>query len=160
MAETYATLKTNRGDIVIHLFPNHAPKTVANFVGLAEGTQEYVDPKSGVVYSPSGPANVDCPGIANLTGFDDDSAVVYCIDGTVYQSSDGKTWDRSGSSDEAATSVFFDSVDDGYAVWPDGNCKSRVFRTTNGGSSWSKRGCVYAETLIPGIGGSDGRRYP
>ncbi|MGN6575340.1 MAG: peptidylprolyl isomerase [Nocardioides sp.] len=47
MAETYATLKTNRGDIVIHLFPNHAPKTVQNFVGLAEGTQEYADPQSG-----------------------------------------------------------------------------------------------------------------
>jgi len=45
--ETYATLKTNRGDIVVHLFPNHAPKTVQNFVGLAEGTQEYTDPKSG-----------------------------------------------------------------------------------------------------------------
>ena len=41
MSETYATLKTNRGDIVIHLFPNHAPKTVDNFVGLAEGTQDY-----------------------------------------------------------------------------------------------------------------------
>ncbi len=46
MAETYATLKTNHGDIVIHLFPNHAPKTVANFVGLATGTKEYVDAKS------------------------------------------------------------------------------------------------------------------
>jgi peptidyl-prolyl cis-trans isomerase A (cyclophilin A) len=45
--ETYATLKTNRGDIVIHLFPNHAPKTVENFVGLAEGSKEYVDPQSG-----------------------------------------------------------------------------------------------------------------
>jgi peptidyl-prolyl cis-trans isomerase A (cyclophilin A) len=46
-AETYATLKTNHGDIVVHLFANHAPKTVENFVGLAEGTQEYVDPQSG-----------------------------------------------------------------------------------------------------------------
>ena len=47
MTETYATLKTNHGDIVVHLFPNHAPKSVENFVGLAEGTQEYVDPESG-----------------------------------------------------------------------------------------------------------------
>ncbi|MGH3333094.1 MAG: peptidylprolyl isomerase [Nocardioidaceae bacterium] len=45
--ELYATLKTNRGDIVVHLFPNHAPKTVENFVGLAEGTKEYTDPKTG-----------------------------------------------------------------------------------------------------------------
>ena len=42
-----ATLKTNQGDIVVDLFPNHAPKTVENFVGLAEGTKEYADPKSG-----------------------------------------------------------------------------------------------------------------
>ena len=34
-----ATLHTNRGDIVVDLFPNHAPKTVANFVGLAEGDE-------------------------------------------------------------------------------------------------------------------------
>jgi peptidyl-prolyl cis-trans isomerase A (cyclophilin A) len=37
-----ATLHTNRGDIRVQLFPNHAPKTVRNFVGLAEGTQENV----------------------------------------------------------------------------------------------------------------------
>jgi peptidyl-prolyl cis-trans isomerase A (cyclophilin A) len=36
-----ATLHTNRGDIKIALFGNHAPKTVANFVGLADGTKEY-----------------------------------------------------------------------------------------------------------------------
>ena len=38
-----ATLKTNRGDIVINLFPNHAPATVENFTGLAEGTKDYND---------------------------------------------------------------------------------------------------------------------
>ena len=47
MSETYATLKTNRGDIVIHLFPNQAPKTVQNFVGLAEGTQDYQVAETG-----------------------------------------------------------------------------------------------------------------
>ncbi|AJE31883.1 peptidyl-prolyl isomerase [Corynebacterium humireducens NBRC 106098 = DSM 45392] len=36
-----ATLHTNRGDIVIELFGNHAPATVANFVGLADGSKEY-----------------------------------------------------------------------------------------------------------------------
>ena len=42
-----ATLHTNHGDIVIELFPDHAPKTVANFVELATGKREWVDPRSG-----------------------------------------------------------------------------------------------------------------
>ena len=37
------TLKTNHGDINVTLFPDHAPKTVKNFVGLAKGEQEYRD---------------------------------------------------------------------------------------------------------------------
>lgn len=41
---TTATLHTNQGDIVIELFDNHTPKTVRNFVELAEGTRDYVDP--------------------------------------------------------------------------------------------------------------------
>ena len=45
--ELYATLKTNKGDIEVKLFPNHAPKTVANFTGLADGTREWTDPRSG-----------------------------------------------------------------------------------------------------------------
>ncbi|MEO3751669.1 peptidylprolyl isomerase [Streptomyces sp. B6B3] len=49
MAEQlYATLKTNRGDIEVRLFPNHAPKTVKNFVELAEGSREWVNPETGV----------------------------------------------------------------------------------------------------------------
>ncbi len=43
----FATLRTNAGPIRIELFPNHAPKTVANFVGLAEGTAQYTDPRTG-----------------------------------------------------------------------------------------------------------------
>ncbi|MDP9433419.1 MAG: peptidylprolyl isomerase [Actinomycetota bacterium] len=48
MAEQlYATLSTSSGDIEVQLFPNHAPKTVANFVELAEGTREWTDPRTG-----------------------------------------------------------------------------------------------------------------
>jgi peptidyl-prolyl cis-trans isomerase A (cyclophilin A) len=43
----YATFKTTMGDVVILLFDDKAPKTVANFVGLASGTREWVDPKTG-----------------------------------------------------------------------------------------------------------------
>ena len=45
--ELYATLKTNHGDIVVQLFPNHAPKTVSNFIELAEGAKEWTDPETG-----------------------------------------------------------------------------------------------------------------
>ncbi|EFV14873.1 peptidylprolyl isomerase [Segniliparus rugosus] len=43
IATQTATLHTNRGDIVVELFGNHAPKTVANFVGLASGEKEYTE---------------------------------------------------------------------------------------------------------------------
>ena len=48
MAEDlFATLSTSAGDIRVQLFPNHAPKTVANFVELAEGGREWTDPRTG-----------------------------------------------------------------------------------------------------------------
>ena len=31
----------------MELYPNHAPKTVANFVDLAEGSREWTDPRTG-----------------------------------------------------------------------------------------------------------------
>ncbi|HKR50931.1 MAG TPA: peptidylprolyl isomerase [Pseudonocardiaceae bacterium] len=39
--ETQIILHTTKGDIRITLFPLHAPKTVSNFVGLAEGSKDY-----------------------------------------------------------------------------------------------------------------------
>ncbi len=37
------TLQTSKGDINVTLFPDHAPKTVKNFTGLATGEQDYKD---------------------------------------------------------------------------------------------------------------------
>ena len=45
--DLFATLHTSHGAIRVQLFPNHAPKTVQNFVGLADGTGEWTDPRTG-----------------------------------------------------------------------------------------------------------------
>ncbi|QNH95322.1 peptidylprolyl isomerase [Corynebacterium anserum] len=41
-----AIFHTNYGDISVDLFGNHAPETVANFIGLAQGTKEYSQPNA------------------------------------------------------------------------------------------------------------------
>ena len=43
----YAVIDTTLGEITCELFPDKAPVTVQNFVGLANGTKEFVDPKTG-----------------------------------------------------------------------------------------------------------------
>ena len=44
---TYAKFETTEGNFTIELFEQEAPKTVANFVNLAEGTKEWTDPRTG-----------------------------------------------------------------------------------------------------------------
>ena len=41
-----AKLRTNQGTVQVRLFPDQAPKTVQNFVELAEGSREWTDPKT------------------------------------------------------------------------------------------------------------------
>ena len=43
----HAHFTTSEGAFTIRLFEQEAPNTVANFVGLAEGTKEFTDPKTG-----------------------------------------------------------------------------------------------------------------
>ena len=43
-AGTYATFNTSEGTIVCRLFEKEAPKTVANFIDLAEGNKEWTHP--------------------------------------------------------------------------------------------------------------------
>jgi peptidyl-prolyl cis-trans isomerase A (cyclophilin A) len=43
---TYAKFKTSEGTVVCELFEKDAPETVANFIGLAEGTKDWTDPKT------------------------------------------------------------------------------------------------------------------
>ncbi len=42
-----ATLQTSQGTVIVRLFPDHAPKTVRNFVELAEGGRQWTDPRTG-----------------------------------------------------------------------------------------------------------------
>ena len=46
-AGTYAIFETSMGNIVIKLLEKEAPKTVANFIALAEGTKEFTDSATG-----------------------------------------------------------------------------------------------------------------
>ncbi|MCA1559847.1 MAG: peptidylprolyl isomerase [Acidobacteria bacterium] len=43
----YAHFDTTEGSFTVRLFDKEAPKTVENFVGLAEGTKEWKDPATG-----------------------------------------------------------------------------------------------------------------
>ncbi len=47
----HAKLATSEGTIRVELWPNRAPRTVANFVGLAEGTVDWTDPATGELQS-------------------------------------------------------------------------------------------------------------
>jgi peptidyl-prolyl cis-trans isomerase A (cyclophilin A) len=42
-----AIVITNRGSFIVQLMPEHAPKTVENFLGLATGSREWTDPRDG-----------------------------------------------------------------------------------------------------------------
>ena len=46
MPGVYAQFVTSEGNFTVRLFDQEVPKTVENFVGLAEGTKQWTDPKT------------------------------------------------------------------------------------------------------------------
>lgn len=46
MPGVYAQFVTSEGNFTVRLFDQEAPKTVENFVGLAEGTKQWTDPRT------------------------------------------------------------------------------------------------------------------
>jgi peptidyl-prolyl cis-trans isomerase A (cyclophilin A) len=46
LAGVYAQFVTSEGTFTVRLFDQEAPKTVENFVGLAEGTKQWTDPRT------------------------------------------------------------------------------------------------------------------
>ena len=51
MPGVYAQFVTSEGNFTVRLFDQDAPKTVENFVGLAEGTKEWTDPRTSTKVS-------------------------------------------------------------------------------------------------------------
>jgi cyclophilin family peptidyl-prolyl cis-trans isomerase len=49
---TYAHFETSMGNFTVRLWPDKAPQTVANFVGLAEGTVDTITGRQGVKSKP------------------------------------------------------------------------------------------------------------
>ncbi len=46
MPGVYAQFVTSEGNFTVRLYDQEAPKTVENFIGLAEGTKEWTDPRT------------------------------------------------------------------------------------------------------------------
>lgn len=114
----------------------------------------YVDPKTGLVMSPTGPAPVECDAISTLRGFDADHAVATCQDRSVHVMTDGTTWEKAPDLMKGAGPVFFTDPKHGYVIVDTADCHSQAYVTDDAGDTWTKAGCVFTDLSMPALGGS------
>lgn len=134
-----ATLHTTLGDIKISLFGNHAPRTVRNFVGLADGSAPYSTPNaSGTA---SGP-------------FYDGAVFHRVIDGFMIQTGDPTGTGRGGPGYEFKDEFHPDLRFDrpyllGMANAGPGTNGSQFFITVSAQTHLNRRHTIFGEVIDP-----------
>lgn len=134
--------------------------TDAGTTWTQEGTpvkEWFVDPKTGGVVSPSGPADAGCDAVGTLAPVTKRVAKVFCTDGAIRATTNGGArWADAGRLTDVSAAVFTGTLT-GYAAVAEPDCKSRIYATASGGVSWLPQGCVADAFVIPAMSGSNKR---
>lgn len=110
----------------------------------------YLSPDSDAdqVLGPSLVSEVGCVP-RTLTAPDDEHAAVACVDGTVRFTGDaGDHWRKVAGLDGVGALTFATAAD-GYALVTASDCESAVERTSDGGATWTRVGCL--DSVLPSV---------
>lgn len=117
----------------------------------------YKDPKTEGVIAPTGPVDPGCDGVVSIMPLTRKSAKVACVGGIFRTTRDGgATWIDVGRLPDTSVAVFTRPLI-GYAAVAERTCKSRIHATVDGGRTWTPRGCVHEEFILPGLTGTEKR---
>ncbi len=124
----------------------------------------YLQPGTDDVYSPLGAVDPGCIKTVAVAPVGRARSRAFCATGVVVGSADtGRTWQRLGALERAKAGTFL-TADLGYALAPDGTCRTRVFSSQNRGATWAPAGCLDAapgqaiaahRDLVAAIAGDD-----
>lgn len=118
----------------------------------------YIDAAGTDVVSSEGAGEPGCDVVA-LAPVSDRNVKVACPDGSILGSDDfGTEWVRLGVLAQIA-GLAFDTLRDGFAVAPDGDCQARAFSTGDAGGQWEPLGCIAAKAEATALVGSSARMY-
>jgi photosystem II stability/assembly factor-like uncharacterized protein len=102
----------------------------------------YLHPGTAAVFSPRGKVDPGCAQPVAVGAVSRLRARVFCASGALVGTADsGRTWEPMGVLDGAKTGAF-PSANVGYALAPDGGCRTRSFTTENRGITWTPAGCL------------------
>lgn len=117
----------------------------------------YIDPRSAGVVSPKGPTDPGCKNVGVLAPVSAKAAKVFCTGGPIRSTSNGgERWTDAGQLKDVAGAVFTGPLT-GYAEVSEPTCDSRIQVTVDGGLTWTPKGCILKDQLLPGFSGTKKR---